>query len=234
MIHLTYAIGDVHGCYDLLRQAMDAIARHSRARPHHIVLLGDYVDRGDDPCRTVSFLMSLQRQSALTCLKGNHEQMLLDCVDTRSPQRLQAWMRHGGRTTLVSYGANNPQLSSLDILPESHVRWLRVRPSKLEDAHHIYVHAGIDPDMSLVEQDETEFLWIRDRFVRAKAEQFRDLRHVVHGHTPIWEGKPEKAIPELLAHRTNLDTAAYETGVLSVGVFVSDRRGGAVDLLSIV
>ena len=232
--HLTYAVGDVHGCYDLLRRALDAIAKHARGGPHHVILLGDYIDRGRDARRTLEFLIAGDFASPVTCLKGNHEQMMVDIVNSPTPKRLDAWLRHGGQATLESYGLGLSSGTSLAGVPEHHVWWMRTRPSIVEYPHHIFVHAGISPDFSLIEQDEHEFLWIRDSFLRAHPSRFVDNRHIVHGHTQSWEGKPERAIPELLLHRTNLDSGAYATGVLSVGVFESDARGGVADLLSIV
>ena len=44
-----YAIGDVHGCDDLLAAAHERIAADLAARPaaeHRIIHVGDYVDRG--------------------------------------------------------------------------------------------------------------------------------------------------------------------------------------------
>jgi hypothetical protein len=55
----------------------------------------------------------------------------------------------------------------------------------------------------------------------------------VHGHTPIWEGKPHPAEPELLEHRTNIDTGAFATGVLTVAVFDAEAAGGPVEVLKV-
>jgi len=74
-------------------------------------------------------------------------------------------------------------------------------------------------------------MWIRTPFLEAPADAFP--AHVVHGHTPYWEGKPEPDEPELLPHRTNLDTYAYETGRLAIGVFETDRPGGPIEVLRV-
>jgi serine/threonine protein phosphatase 1 len=50
-------------------------------------------------------------------------------------------------------------------------------------------------------------------------------RHVVHGHDNSPDG------PLLYAGRTNLDTLAWRTGRLVIGVFDDDRPGGPVDLI---
>lgn len=230
--HLTYAIGDIHGCCDLLRAALVAVRRHAGGREHQIIALGDYIDRGDDARGVIELLMAY-RSAPLACLRGNHEQMLIEAFDSGSSRATRAWLQHGGMQTLLSYGLDPDDPGALARLPPEHIAWMRCRSSKIESAFHIFVHAGVRPELDITQQDEADFLWIRNGFVRAKAKQFVDPRHIVHGHTPLWEGKPEASLPEFLNHRTNLDTGAYMTGILSVGVFLSDQRGGAVDLLSI-
>ncbi len=49
--------------------------------------------------------------------------------------------------------------------------------------------------------------------------------HVVHGHDNHPEG------PLLYQGRTNLDTLAWRTGRLTVGVFDDDRPGGPIDFI---
>ena len=53
---------------------------------------------------------------------------------------------------------------------------------------------------------------------------FGDL-HVVHGHDNYPDG------PLLYEGRTNLDTLAWRTGRLTIGVFDDDRPGGPVDFI---
>ena len=49
--------------------------------------------------------------------------------------------------------------------------------------------------------------------------------HVVHGHDNFPEG------PLFYEGRTNLDTLAWRTGRLMIGVFDDDRPGGPVDFI---
>jgi serine/threonine protein phosphatase 1 len=51
--------------------------------------------------------------------------------------------------------------------------------------------------------------------------------HVVHGHHPHEDG------PLRYAGRTALDTLAWRTGRLVIGVFDNDAGGGPVDLIEI-
>jgi serine/threonine protein phosphatase 1 len=102
-------------------------------------------------------------------------------------------------------------------------------PRTTGDGHRIYVHAGLAPGRPIERQNADTFLWIRDRFLQARPGSFE--AHVVHGHTPIWTGKPNPAEPELLPHRTNLDTGAFATGVLAIAVFDAETPGGPIDLI---
>ena len=78
-VSLTYAVGDIHGCHDLLTALLDGVRGHAAGRPYRLVFLGDYIDRGPDSAAVVATVRALQAQSpeTVTCLMGNHEIMLL-------------------------------------------------------------------------------------------------------------------------------------------------------------
>jgi serine/threonine protein phosphatase 1 len=226
---LTYAIGDVHGRLDLLRQAVGAISEHVGDRPFRVIFLGDYVDRGPDSRGVVEFLIDLQRRWPAVCLKGNHEQLMLQAITEPGRRRLERWLEYGGDQTLRSYGLG-PQ-DDLAAVPAEHLRWMAALPRTTSDKHRIYVHAGLMPGTPAHRQNDETCLWIRERFLQASASEFE--AHVVHGHTPVWEGKPDPAEPELLAHRTNIDTGAFATGVLCVAVFDAETAGGPIELMRV-
>ena len=232
---LTYAIGDIHGRYDLLLRALDEIGHHAGGGVARIVFLGDYIDRGLWSRDVVKVLMELDRLPNITCLKGNHEQMLIDAVRGRDTGDVTSWLISGGAETIKSYGgAGAGAISDLDLIPEDHVQWMEALPTLLSDQRHIFVHAGLKPRVKAERQDDAVRLWIREKFLRAKNLQaFPDGKHIVHGHTPHWEGKPDASLPELLSHRTNLDTGAFFTNVLAVGVFDPERSGGPLQVLKI-
>ncbi len=215
---LTFAIGDVHGRYDLLLRATGAITAYAGGRQSRTVMLGDYVDRGPHSDMVVDWLIRRQAEpeSELTCLKGNHEAMMADAlIHGRS---LNLWLDNGGEETLESYQGSPPA---------EHLRWMDALPLKIEDGQRVFVHAGLKPGAALSDQEEEWLLWSREKFLRAGDAWGV---HVVHGHTYRWEEKPDPWEPELLPHRTNLDTAAFMSGVLTVGVF-DDSRPGPIALL---
>ena len=70
-----WIIGDIHGEAGLLERLLDYILRF---HPHQLVFLGDYIDRGPNSKQVVDRILSLDLP--VTCLMGNHEQMLLDAM----------------------------------------------------------------------------------------------------------------------------------------------------------
>ena len=216
---LTYAIGDIHGCAELLDVLLDRIAAHAAGRAHHLVFLGDYVDRGPDSAavlRTVSRL-NWAEPERVTCLMGNHERMLLDALQT--PQAAGHWLANGGDATLASFGARE----AAD-LPRDTLDWLEALPTVHGDAARWYVHAGFRPGSEAPDPDVHDRLWIRQPFLET---DFDFGRHVVHGHTPCRDGRPE-----VRPFRTNLDTAAVYGGALTAGVFC-DAQGQALEFLQV-
>src|SRR5262249_48179 len=79
---LTYAIGDIHGCYLKLRRLLGHCAVHCGSGIPRFIFIGDYVDRGPNSAEVVRFLMKTQASAPnLTmCLRGNHEAMLIDAA----------------------------------------------------------------------------------------------------------------------------------------------------------
>lgn len=218
---LVYAIGDVHGCYDLLRDLLAQItedyAIRARGRKPILIFCGDYVDRGPDSAKVLDALVWLRRRDEfdLHLLKGNHEEALLAFIG--EPESGADWLRHGGGRTLTSYGVqpadagNHASLVDardklLDNMPAAHLQLLQQLKLLVSVGDYAFAHAGIRPGVPIESQTERDILWIRRDFLDAPG-PFPKV--IVHGHT--WLGDE----PEILATRLGIDTGAYETGVLT-------------------
>ena len=90
--------------------------------------------------------------------------------------------------------------------------------------HRVYVHAGVDPDLPLAAQDPDQLLW---KIYKGPDQRGHGTRHVVHGHHQFRDG------PVTIEGRTNLDTQAWYTGRLVIGVFDDEVAGGPVSLLEV-
>ena len=227
---LSYAIGDIHGHLDKLRQAHALIAEDRRraggaAAP--VVHVGDLVDRGPDACGVVQFLIDgISRGESWVALLGNHDRMFLDFLsggDAGSSWDGADWLRPtlGGAATLASYGVAPPEgrraaeirAEALARVPEAHREFLAGLPLWYRAGEALFVHAGIRPGVPLEAQDEEDLVWIRAPFL------FDTSDHgalIVHGHTPVEEATH-------YGNRLNIDTGAG-FGLALSAVAVEGRR----------
>ena len=128
----TYVIGDVHGRSRLLDQLLRDVPWNIER--DKMVFLGDLIDRGDDVPGVIERVMEMTQASPnVIVLRGNHEQMLLDCLDFGDPQ----WLipENGGIATLLSYGltlSDLDEITDIDI-PSEHIDFIRNLPLYHED-----------------------------------------------------------------------------------------------------
>jgi serine/threonine protein phosphatase 1 len=220
-----YAIGDVHGRVDLLREMFSAIDDSLISHPIDNVvqvLVGDYIDRGPNSREVIDDLIARARRHTMVCLKGNHENYALQFI--ADPSVLSEWKQVGGMSTLLSYGLRptarddaetRQEISAAfrSILPESHRRFLQNLPLTYSCGDYFFAHAGVRPGVPLIEQREQDLLWIRDDFLLHE-EDFGKI--IVHGHTPA-----KKA--DVRPNRINIDTGAFATGRLTCLVLQGDE-----------
>lgn len=220
-----YAIGDVHGRFDLLARMHEIIAAEiERDRPAdwRIIHLGDYVDRGPQSAQVLEFLASAcARDRRILATLGNHDEGFLDFLADPDDGRL--FIDYGGFDTCASYGvvldvASRDRLYEshrqlLAAMPQAHLLFLRDLPRSLAFGDFFFCHAGVRPGVALDAQNPHDLIWIRHLFL-----DHQDLyeKVVVHGHTP----GPQ---PDIRANRVNLDTKAFESGRLTA-MAVSGRE----------
>jgi serine/threonine protein phosphatase 1 len=175
----TYVIGDVHGRLDLLDQLIGDLPWDTKT--DKIVFLGDLIDRGPDSRAVVERVIEMvDRNPNVVVLRGNHEQMLLDCLDYQDLQ----WLipENGGLRTLESYGFDLSDIEDISdiLIPEGHELFIRSLPFYHEDDEAIYVHAGLVPGCHPSDTDPDVLLWTRDMdFYKGY-----DGKLCFFGHTP--------------------------------------------------
>ncbi len=205
---LTFAIGDIHGCHKALLYILDLCRDYAKGQSHRLVFIGDYIDRGADSRYVIETVRDLAQRDPenVICLMGNHEELLIDAIDTGDPLN---WLFNGGADTLASYGVRKPA-----DLPDGDIAWIRSLRLSFDDGRRFFAHAGVDPDLPLDRQPKDALLWIREPFHRAKTD-FGRL--IVHGHTPL-----DDARPDVRPNRVNIDTACVYGGVLTAAVFTAE------------
>jgi serine/threonine protein phosphatase 1 len=209
---MIYAVGDIHGMRDKLVKLIDSLPLQPS---DHLVFIGDYVDRGDDPFGTVEYLIELEKRQRCTFLLGNHESMFLAFLDWEGEEYFgtEAFMHNGGETTLASYGYfKDPDAFEL---PESHAEFYRKLKLSHVEGQYAFVHAGLsreslslsDVHYALSHERPRELLWQRATI---------DLPHslgvtVIYGHTP----QPDFQVRWNLPYSIGIDTGAVYGGPLT-------------------
>lgn len=121
-----YAIGDVQGCYDQLRQLLDVIQYDDKS--DQLIFLGDLINRGPNSLETLRFVSS---QPNCISVLGNHDLHALACYYTQKKLK------------------KNDTLSALFTALDCHelMEWLRQQPLLYSNPtlQCVFVHAGIPP-----------------------------------------------------------------------------------------
>jgi serine/threonine protein phosphatase 1 len=220
-----YAVGDMHGCADLLFKLFRRVDDDLKARPiaeSVQVFLADYIDRGSNSRQVIDLLIARRQGHDIVLLKGNHEDCALRFFS--DPTVLSAWKNIGGLSTIRSYGVTPTRGEDLQSpeelaaalyhsMPDNHRRLLYGLALSFTCGDFFFVHAGVRPGIPLYEQSEQDLLWIREDFLLHE-EDFGKV--IVHGHTPARE-------PEIRPNRINIDTGAYATGRLTCLVLEDDQ-----------
>ena len=231
-----FVVGDIHGCHTLLTQIHKKILDKSNYTRGNklLIYLGDYIDRGSKVKETIQSILDFQFNNLQQVfLLGNHEQMMLDFINNVSDS-LYLWILNGGNETLKSYGIkstaffNNKAKSDktiqnelVDSIPKEHLQFFTNLTLSYQWGEYFFVHAGIDPSVSLDKQDKNTLIWTRKSEFLSNTKKFEKL--IVHGHTP----QPEI---ENLSNRINIDTGAFYTGILSC--LIVDTKTGEKKFIS--
>jgi bis(5'-nucleosyl)-tetraphosphatase (symmetrical) len=125
----TFAIGDVHGCFDTLRKLLQRI-RFDR-RTDRLWLVGDLVNGG--PRSLDALRWAVENEDRIVAVLGNHDVHLL--------ARAAGLSKPKKRDTLEQV-LNAPDRDDL-------LAWLRERPLIHREGEAVLVHAGLFPGWSV-------------------------------------------------------------------------------------
>jgi serine/threonine protein phosphatase 1 len=207
----TFAIGDIHGC---ATELSSLLKRLELQRQDTVVFLGDYIDRGPNSKGVIEQILHLKetRTCKVVCLKGNHEAMFVDFLESPESAGAGLFILNGGAATLASYAGPGGTFE----LPEEHLRFFYSLETSFETDSHFFVHAGV-PVRALAsldhEKDQMTMLWGRQPFLSSP---FKWEKIIVHGHTPVDS-------PEAHANRINVDTGCVYDGNLTAVELPSGR-----------
>ena len=231
----VYAIGDVHGYADILKQMHEKIHQDIQSNTIEkitILHLGDYINRGPDSKGVLDFLIklsALKNEIEYVHLLGNHENGMLEFIDDPIGEN-RSWDAWPNAQYLISYDIN-PDIEDVEELaavikstvPEAHWMLKKQMPHYHVVGDFAFVHNGPRPGVKLTEQTKEDLVNNREPFMSTiePHEYF-----IVHGHTSTKDFQVD-----VKPNRINLDTGLfYKEGVLTCGIFEnSDVRFIRVD-----
>lgn len=219
-----YAIGDIHGRFDLLQKLHELIKQDASSGAENIrkviIYIGDYIDRGLESKQVIdSFINGSVEGFERIFILGNHEYAMLNFLD--DPAAGDMWCAWGGDATVQSYGVNvyNTQGKRIETkalqeafkaaFPDEHFRFLKSLKTSHVEGDYLFVHAGVRPEVPMEKQTDKDLMMIRDEFI-ASNYPMQD-KTVVFGHTIFDE-------PSANNGKVAIDTGAYATGKLTAAV----------------
>jgi serine/threonine protein phosphatase 1 len=196
VLPVRYATTDLHGCLHTFRHLVEN--ELSLTPQDELYVLGDYVNKGPNSRGVIDYLMQLQTEGyQVHCLRGNHEQELLDAA--RHRWRF-AWLGRSSRqATLRSFGVRY-----VGAIPERYLSWLEGLPYEIELPDFVLVHAGYNFALSAdkMRQDHHSMLNTK-KYVYDPARL--NGRRMLHGHVPTTTEKVRKLVAKR-AGAIGLDT----------------------------
>lgn len=198
----TYVIGDIHGAFKALKQCLERSRFNYES--DHLICLGDVCDGWPDTKLCIDELLKIKN---LTYILGNHDLWMIKWMTTKIAENI--WVAQGGDATISSYS---------NTVPHEHVEFLKHGLPYFVSDNKLFVHAGIDPQLPLDQQDIQTFTWDRSLIQKAWSLYVNKVTHkltefdeVFIGHTPIPFKRPIQSSGIWM-----MDTGAGWSGVLSM------------------
>jgi serine/threonine protein phosphatase 1 len=180
-----FAIGDIHGCFRPFYELVTNIIKLTKS--DRLILLGDYIDRGDQSKEVIDFIIDLQNTGFnITPLTGNHEQMLIDSWEDLGA--LYQWYMNSGATTLFSFG-----IQDITEMERAYIDFFTNLNFYTEIGNYIFVHAGFNDYIDDPFTDKHTMIWECSPGYNNPV--LRD-RKIIHGHRPKTIDYVKKCISE--------------------------------------
>jgi serine/threonine protein phosphatase 1 len=167
------AISDIHGCYDTFYELV--IRKINLVRSDKLILLGDYIDRGDKTKEVLDFIIDLgQKGYDVTPLMGNHEAMLLESY--LNNDMIPLWFMNSGMTTLDSF-----HIQSVNNFETRYIAFFKSLRYFESVAGFYFVHAGFNDRLPDPFTDTETMIWTA---VSQYGHPVFAGKTVIHGHRP--------------------------------------------------
>jgi serine/threonine protein phosphatase 1 len=180
-----FAIGDIHGCFDSLQELVEN--QIQLTENDKLVLLGDYIDRGDKSKEVIDYIIELQAQRFdVVLLKGNHEVLLLETFEDEKNK--SKWIQNGGLETLNSFG-----IDSITDITLKYLEFFKNLKNYYSFEKFLFVHAGFNDKILNPFNDTYSMVW---KSQNAYLNPLLSNKTIIHGHRPITVDFCKKQIEE--------------------------------------
>ncbi len=222
-----WVIPDLHGCSKTLSALIKNLIRPTRN--DELYFLGDYVDRGPDSKGVIDFIRGLEKDGyTVSCLKGNHEDFMVELYDAEKKaknswwhrlgdRKHKVWMDIGGKTTLESFKAEN-----IRKVPEEYIEWMRNLKHFVLLDELVLVHAGLNFKNEDPFEDKRAMLWLRDYQIQPER---IGRRKIIHGHVPVNMELIVLSVKNKIYKFIDLDNGPYIKGKDGYGNLVALELG---------
>jgi len=217
-------IGDVHGQLDMLVDIIEQLRRRPDFEERWLVFIGDFVDRGTDPCGVMDLIVDLMNShQQCTAIAGNHELAMAASLGwIPTPEFCnwdERWVNHyDSESTFESYGATHGDLTGLNAnVPEAHKHLIADLPWCVEHPQYLFVHAGLDPNIPF----DTQLRILRQRDFSLTRPPWLCSKTLVNSHPPrdcratVVSGHEYVPEVQFSRHRILLDTTGGRQGDMS-------------------
>ncbi len=214
----TLVIGDIHAGAKAIPQVLE---RAGAKQEDLLIFLGDYVDGWSAAVETIDLLMELQKEFRCIFLRGNHDELCYQWLETGEHNPL--WLVNGGQATIDSYEKAGQDKK------KAHIPFFKaLKNYHLDSRNRLFLHAGFTNLKGVdFEYFSKTFYWDRTLWEMALSldpglpkESIYYPKRLLHyheiyiGHTPL--SKIGKTTPFRAANVWNLDTAAAYKGPLTI------------------
>ncbi|WP_336220509.1 metallophosphoesterase [Citrobacter amalonaticus] len=198
-----WVVGDLHGCHGLLMKKLKSIGFDTEQ--DLLISTGDLADRGKENVECLALLT----RPWFRAVRGNHEQMMLDCLLYNGNEA--HWVMNGGGWFFELKREQERQVRTL--LPQIVALPLIIEVATLGKTHVIChadypgKHYGYGKPVN-----EDDVMWSRDRITTSdhgQVETISGADQFIFGHTPLH-------LPLQFANQHYIDTGAVFTGNLTL------------------
>jgi serine/threonine protein phosphatase 1 len=168
-----FAISDIHGCFDTFHTLITS--RIGLTKSDKLILLGDYIDRGEKSKEVIDFIIDLMNSGFdITPLCGNHENMLVDSFG--NPDIMPLWLLNSGMTTMQSFGIHD-----INYIEKKYLDFFQNLGYFKKEGNFLFVHAGFNDFAPDPFSDKHCMIWECRTFYENLL--LRD-KTIIHGHRP--------------------------------------------------